>query len=64
MLFEHGFELENTSNEPRVICLMLYTQSVADQIDHFSDVFVRENVAYSYDIVTMLFSKAYSRDFD
>ena len=24
VLFEHGFELENTSNEPRVICMTLY----------------------------------------
>ena len=27
-------------------------ESVADQTDHFADVFVRENVAYGYDVVT------------
>ena len=32
----------------------LYTESVADQTDHFADVFVRENVAYGYDVVTTL----------
>ena len=32
----------------------LYTESVADQTDHFADVFVRENVAYAYDVVTTL----------
>ena len=30
------------------------TESVADQTDHFADVFVRENVAYGYDVVTLL----------
>ena len=28
----------------------LYTESIADQTDHFADVFVRENVAYGYDV--------------
>ena len=37
-----------------VICMALYTESVADQTDHFADVFDRENVAYSYDLVTTL----------
>ena len=54
MLFEHGSALENTSNEPCIICMTLYTESVADQADHFADVFVHENVAYGYDIVTTL----------
>ena len=27
-------------------------ESVADQTDHFVDVFVREKVAYGYDVVT------------
>ena len=45
VLFEHGSELENTQNEHCIICMPLYTKSVADQTDHFADVFVRENVA-------------------
>ena len=52
MLFEHGFKLENTSNEPWVIYMTLYTESVADQTDHFADVFVRENVAYGFGVMT------------
>ena len=52
MLFEHGFKLENASNEPCVIYMTLYTESVADQTDHFADVFVRENVAYGYGVMT------------
>ena len=53
-LFENGSELENTSNELCIIRMTLYTESVADQTDHFADVFVRENVAYGYDVVTTL----------
>ena len=49
MLFEHGFKLENTLNESRVINLTLYTESFADQTDHFADAFVHENVTYSCD---------------
>ena len=42
--------------------MTLYTESVADQTDHFDDVFVRENVAYGYDVVTTLWrSKVHSR---
>ena len=37
-----------------VICIKLYTESVVDQTNHFDDVFVRENLAYGYDIVTTL----------
>ena len=51
-LFEHGSELENTSNEPCIICITLYTERIADQTDHFADVFVRENAAYGYDVMT------------
>ena len=41
---------------------MSYTESVADQTDHFADAFVCENVAYGYDIETTLWhSKVYSR---
>ena len=54
MLFEHGSELENTYNEPCIICMTLYRESVVDQTDHFADVFVREHVAYGYDVVTTL----------
>ena len=32
--------------------MALYTKSIADQTDHFADVFVRENVAYGYDVMT------------
>ena len=39
-LFEHG--------------MTLYMERVEDQTDHFVDAFVREKVAYCYDIVTML----------
>ena len=38
-----------------------YTESIEDQTDHFAEVFVCENVVYSYDIVTALWrSKVYS----
>ena len=50
VLFEHGSELENTQNEPCIICMTLYKERIADQTDHFADVFVRENVAYGYDV--------------
>ena len=54
MLFEHGFEIENILNEPCIICMTLYMESLADQSDHFADTFVRQDVAYSYDVVTTL----------
>ena len=42
--------------------LHYYTESIADQTDHFADVFVRENVAYGYDVVTTLWrSKEHNR---
>ena len=31
--------------------MTLYTESIADKTDHFADDFVRENVAYDYDVV-------------
>ena len=37
-----------------MICMTLYTESVADQTDHFADVFVCEIIAYGYDVVTRL----------
>ena len=50
MLFEHGSELENTLNEPCIICMTLYGTHCR-QTDHFADVFVLENVAYGYDVM-------------
>ena len=32
--------------------ITLYTESAADQTDHFADVFVCENVAHGYDVMT------------
>ena len=60
MLFEHGFKFEKTYNEPRVICMTLYTESVADHTDHFADAFVCKNLAYSYDVPTLCRWKVYS----
>ena len=54
VLFEHWSELENTQNEPCIICMTLYTESVANPTDHFANVFVHENIAYGYDVVTTL----------
>ena len=54
VLFEHGSELEDTYNEPCIICMTLCTESVGDKTEHFADVFARENVAYGYDVVTTL----------
>ena len=34
--------------------LHAHTKSVADQTDHFANVFVCENLMYGYDIVTTL----------
>ena len=50
LLFEHGSELENTSNEPCIICMMLYMECIAHQTDHFADVFVRYNIEYHYNV--------------
>ena len=42
--------------------LNVNTESIADQTEYFVDVFVRENVAYRYDVVTTLWrSKEHSR---
>ena len=30
--------------------MTLYTESVAEETDHFADVFIHENVAYSYNL--------------
>ena len=34
--------------------MTLYTESIADQTDHFANVYVRENVAYGYEVVRTL----------
>ena len=34
--------------------MMLCTERVADQTDSFTDAFVREIVAYDYDVVMMI----------
>ena len=34
--------------------MTLYTESVEDQTDHFTDAFVRENFVCYYDVVTTL----------
>ena len=52
LLFEHRFELENTVNEPCIIRITLFMESIDDQTDHFTDAFVPENVAYGYNVVT------------
>ena len=53
VLFEHGFELELLKMSPEIFACG-YTESVVDQTDDFAAVFVRENVASGYDVVTML----------
>ena len=42
--------------------MTLYTESVADQTDHFADVFVLENVAYGNDAVTTFDARKYTVD--
>ena len=53
MLFEHGLNLKILQMSPG-IHKTLYIESIADQTNHFADVFVRENVAYVYAVVTTL----------
>ena len=36
------------------MCMTLYTESIEDQTDHFTDAFVHENIAYGSDVVTTL----------
>ena len=48
-----GLNLEILKMSPELFA-WLYTERVADQTDHFANAFVRENVAYGYDFVTML----------
>ena len=44
VLFGDGSELENTLNEPFIVCMTLYTESIADQIDPFADVLFAKTV--------------------
>ena len=37
---------------PVLFYMTLYTESIADQTDHSANAFVRENVAYGYDVMT------------
>ena len=34
--------------------MALYTESVADQTDHFPNAFVRKNIVYGYEVVATL----------
>ena len=38
------------------------TESIADQTDHFANVFVRKNVAYGYDVVMRLWRSKVTAD--
>ena len=49
-----GLNLKILLMNPELFKKKLYTVSVAYQTDHFADAFVCENVAYGYDVVTML----------
>ena len=56
-----GYNLKILQTSPGIY-MALYTESIADQTGHFVDVFVRENVAYGYDVVkTVWRSNVYSR---
>ena len=39
--------------------MTLNTERIADQTDHFADVFIRENVAYGYDVQSGRVVKVY-----
>ena len=43
---EQSIKLGITLNEPLVIYMTLYKESVSGQTDHFADAFVRENFAH------------------
>ena len=48
------FNLKIFKMSPRVICMMLYMDSIVDQTGHFAYAFAHVSVAYSYDVVTIL----------
>ena len=57
-----GLNLKILKMSPALFAWRYYTENIADQTDHFADVFVRENAAYGYDVVTTLWrSKVHSR---
>ena len=45
-----GLNLKILKIAPCIICMTLHMERIADQTDHFADVFVREKVAYCYDV--------------
>ena len=47
-----GLNLKILKMSPPLFARRYNTESVADQTDHFADVFVSENVLNSYDVVT------------
>ena len=49
-----GLNLKILKMSPSLFAMTLYTESTAYQTDHSADVFDRENVAYGFDVVTML----------
>ena len=51
MLFEHGLNLKILQMSPELFTWR-YIQKA--QTDHFTDAFVRENIAFGYDVMTML----------
>ena len=58
--FEHGVNLKILKMSPKLFAWR-YTESMADQTDHFADAFVHKNMAYGFDVVTtFLRLKVYS----
>ena len=56
-IFEWPFYTDFTEKikmSPRVICMMLYMDSIVDQTGHFAYAFAHVSVEYSYDVVTIL----------
>ena len=49
-----GLKLKMHKMSPALFAGRYDTESIADQTDLFSDVFVRENVVYGFDDVTTL----------
>ena len=52
--FEHGLNLKILKMSPELFTQCYNTESVADQTDNFAYAFVRKNISYGYDDVTML----------
>ena len=47
-----GMNLKILKMSPALFAWRYIRNAYADQTDHFADVFVRENVAYGYDVMT------------